>query len=306
MMNGCVATIGFFDGVHQGHQFVIGCVVDEARRRGLEALVVTFDRSPREVLSAEKTKILTTREETVRLVLAAGADRCEVLRFDSELSALSAEEFMRSMLKERLNVGVLVLGYDNRFGRRSNCREESFEDYVRYGKELGIEVIRLPEFVSDRLYGGNCSSSAIRSALREGDVARAAMLLGRPYSISGLVVHGRGEGSRMGFPTANLSPDSVETLLPACGVYAVDVSVEGVAEEPLRGMMNIGTRPTFNDGNALSLEVHLLDFDGDLYGRRLTVSFMRRIRAEQSFDSPESLQRQLKMDKNQVLNDEKI
>ena len=110
----------------------------------------------------------------------------------------------------------------------------------------------------------------------------------------------------MGFPTANLSPDSVETLLPACGVYAVDVSVEGVAEKPLRGMMNIGTRPTFNDGNALSLEVHLLDFDGDLYGRRLTVSFMRRIRAEQSFDSPESLQRQLKMDKNHVLNDEKI
>jgi riboflavin kinase/FMN adenylyltransferase len=302
MMNGCVATIGFFDGVHRGHQFVIGCVVDEARRRGSEALVVTFDRSPREVVSAETTEFLTTRKDTARLVLAAGADRCEVLRFDSELAALSAADFMRLVLKERLNVGVLVLGYDNRFGRRDNCREEGFEDYVRYGKELGIEVIRLPELASC----GSCSSSAIRSALREGDVATATMLLGRPYCISGLVVHGRGEGCRLGFPTANLSPDSVETLLPACGVYAVDVSAEGVAERPLRGMMNIGTRPTFNDGSALSLEVHLFDFDGNLYDRRLTVSFMRRIRAERSFDSPESLQRQLILDKNHVLNYEKI
>lgn len=303
-MNGCVTTIGFFDGVHHGHQFVVGCVVAEARRRGLEAVVITFDRSPKEVVSGEKTKteFLTTRADTVKLILAAGADRCEVLRFDGALAALSVADFMRSILKEGLNVQVLVLGYDNRFGHRDGRREERFEDYVRYGREVGIEVVRLSKLTANYFHtetGSPCSSSAIRKALREGDVDTATRLLGRPYSITGTVVHGRGEGRRLGFPTANLSPDSVETLLPACGVYAVKVSV-GEMETSFRGMMNIGTRPTFNDGGALSLEVHMFDFDSNLYGRRLTVTFIRRIRAERTFDSPEALQRQLEQDKKEV------
>lgn len=307
-MKDCVATIGFFDGVHRGHQFVVGCTAVEARALDLEAVVITFDRSPREVVRRDHlgTELLTTREQTEKLILAAGADRCEVLHFDEELAVLTAKKFMRTVLKEQLGVRVLVLGYDNRFGRRLKSRNEGFADYVRYGKALGIKVINLAEITSKMLRVPSvekCSSSAIRQCLRRGDVESAASLLGRPYSIIGRVVQGRGEGRQMGFPTANLSVESVKTMLPASGVYEVEASVDG---ESRRGMMNIGTRPTFNDGNALSLEVHLFDFDGNLYDRQLTVTFVRRIRAEQTFASVEELRHQLELDQSNILSHEKI
>lgn len=299
---GCVATIGFFDGVHRGHQFVISHMVEEARRRGLEAVVVTLDTHPREVVARcanpsqqKKTQLLTTRDEARRLILEAGADRCEVLHFDQAMAQLSARDFMQTVLRDQLGVKVLMTGYDNRFGHRSRESNEGFDDYVDYGRQLGIEVISLPPLKET---AGSASSSAIRGALSEGDVAQATRLLGRPYSIVGRVVHGFEEGHRLGFPTANIDPASVKTLIPAAGVYAVEVSVEGMSTT-WQGMMNIGTRPTYG-GSKLSLEAHLLDFDGDLYDKSITVTFLKRIREERTFASPDDLRHQLEADRAEV------
>lgn len=300
--SGCVATIGFFDGVHRGHQFVIGRMAEEARRRGLEAVAVTLDTHPREVVRGcsnpaqqKKTQLLTTRDEARRLILAAGADRCEVLHFDASLAELSAKDFMQTVLRDQLGVKVLMTGYDNRFGHRSRESSEGFNDYVEYGRQLGIKVISLPPLKET---AGRASSSAIRSALSEGDVAQATQLLGRPYSIVGHVVHGFEEGRRLGFPTANVAPASVKTLIPAPGVYAVEVSVEGM-KSVWQGMMNIGTRPTYG-GSELSLEVHLLDFDGNLYDKNITLTFLKHIREERAFASRDALRQQLQKDREAV------
>ena len=300
-MDGSVATIGFFDGVHCGHQFVIGCLVNEARQRGLQSVVVTFDEHPRKVIAPPRPSsiereqyLLTPRNEVRKLILEAGADRCEVIHFDKEMAQLSARDFMSKILKERLNVKVLLMGYDNRFGHRTPQSLEGFNDYVRYGQELGIEVKALPAWGK----GPQLSSSAVRHALRDGDVALAAQLLGRHYSNTGRVVHGYEEGHRLGFPTANIDPASVETMIPASGVYAVAVSSSPTLERRM-GMMNIGTRPTYGSHD-LSLEVHLLDFDGDLYGSQLVVTFLQRIRAEQTFSSPDELKQQLETDRKAV------
>ena len=304
-----VATIGFFDGVHLSHQFVIRQVAEEAQKRGLEALVVTFDCPPREVVTGKKCHLLTPLDEKKRLILATGADRCEILPFTPDFATLSAKDFMLEILKNRLRVEVLMLGYDNHFGHRDPDHPETFDDYQRYGREMGIEVLKMPPFtthhpspITHHPPPITQNSTFLRHALRDGDISLAAELLGRPYSITGLVVHGRGEGHRIGFPTANLAPESVETLLPKTGVYAVQIKApsnlpqKGEARTPMMGMMNIGTRPTY-DGTTLSLEVHIFDFDGDLYGQTLTIDFLRRIRDEQPFESPEALRRQLEKDK---------
>jgi len=301
-----VATIGFFDGVHLGHQFVIRQVAKEAQKRGLEALVVTFDCPPREVVTGKKCHLLTTLDEKKRLILAAGADRCEILPFTPDFAALSAKDFMLEILKNRLRVEVLMLGYDNHFGHRDPDHPETFDDYQRYGREMGIEVLKMPPFTTHHPSPTTHhpppitqNSTFLRHALRDGDISLATELLGRHYSITGLVVHGRGEGHRIGFPTANLAPESVATILPKSGVYAVKVRSKGVKESGSKvfpGMMNIGMRPTYN-GTTLSLEVHIFDFDGDLYGQTLTIDFLRRIRDEQPFESPEALRMQLEKDK---------
>ena len=321
------ATIGFFDGVHQGHQFVIRHVADEAHRRGMEAVVVTFDRPPREVVTGQSTPLLTTLEEKKALILAAGADRCEVLPFTREMARLTAKEFMQTILKEQLQVEVLMLGYDNRFGHRTPGVCEDFNDYQRYARELSMEVVKLPQFnpqpsptthqpstINHQNSTLNPQNSTfIRNAVKTGDVALAALLLGRRYSITGRVVHGRGEGRKLNFPTANLAPQTVETIIPATGVYEVAVKGPRVQEfrssgvqefrsenSSLPGIMNIGTRPTYGNGE-LSLEVHLLNFSGNLYNHRLTVEFLRRIRPEQTFSSPEALRQQIEKDRSSVM-----
>ncbi|MBR7043228.1 MAG: riboflavin biosynthesis protein RibF [Prevotella sp.] len=313
------ATIGFFDGVHQGHQFVIRHVADEAHRRGMEAVVVTFDRPPREVVTGQSTPLLTTLEEKKALILAAGADRCEVLPFTREMAMLTAKEFMQTILKEQLQVEVLMLGYDNRFGHRTPGVCEDFNDYQRYARELSMEVVKLPQFnpqpsptthqpstINHQNSTLNPQNSTfIRNAVKTGDVALAALLLGRRYSITGRVVHGRGEGRKLNFPTANPAPQTVETIIPATGVYEVAVKGPRVQEfrsenSSLPGIMNIGTRPTYGNGE-LSLEVHLLNFSGNLYNHRLTVEFLRRIRPEQTFSSPEALRQQIEKDRSSVM-----
>ena len=212
-MVGFVATIGMFDGVHLGHQFVLQQTIDLARESGLQPLCITFDHSPRQ------EQVLTPLDEKVRLIRQMGIDRVEVLSFTAELKSLTARQFMEQVLRNQMNVRVLLTGYDNRFGRN---REEGFDDYVRYGRELGIEVVSLPPAPSEGREGV-VSSSYIRQLLSDGQVAEAADCLGHPYSISGHVAHGEHIGTELGFPTANLVP-SESQLIPAPGAYAVKVS----------------------------------------------------------------------------------
>ena len=288
-----VATIGFFDGVHRGHQYLISRLLEQAAAAGMPSMVITFDRHPREVLGSNyQPRMLSTLSEKLQRLRQTGVDRCEVLSFTPQLAALTAREFMQHVLKEQLNVGKLYIGYDNRFGHN---REEGFDDYVRYGREMGIEVIHNDAFQLNKV---NISSSVVRSFLDEGEVELANQCLGYNYTVEGGVVDGVQEGRKMGFPTANIEPSYALKLIPAPGVYAVKVRVEGT-DEWLSGMMNIGTRPTFGE-NKLSLEVHILHFSGNLYGRTLAVSFVKRLRAERRFSSPSALRNQLIRDEQAV------
>ena len=289
-----IATIGFFDGVHIGHCHLINMLKKVARERGVEACVITFDRHPRQVVQPEWCpEMLTSLEEKTPLLKATGIDRCEVLHFDREMANQSAHDFMLHTLKEKLGVSILVTGYDNRFGHN---RSEGFEDYVRYGKEIGIEVIKGEELTDG---SNNVSSSSIRRMLKEGRIEDATRCLGREYQLTGTVVGGEHIGRTIGFPTANIRPDDSSKLIPANGVYAVDVWSQAGDINRERAMLNIGTRPTFN-GTATTIEVHIPHFAGNLYGSTLSIAFLRKIREERKFDSPEALVEQLNKDLNNI------
>jgi riboflavin biosynthesis protein ribF len=288
-----VATIGFFDGVHRGHRFLIDRVIEEAQRSGMSSVVITFDRHPREVLQTDyQPDLLSTLDEKLLLLSKTHVDNTVVLHFDASLAALTAHDFMRDVLQGQLKVRKLIIGYDNRFGHN---RSEGFDDYVRYGKELGIEVIRADAFLPDDV---RVSSSVIRTCLREGRVDDANRLLGYDYTIESRIVSGYQNGRKMGFPTANLDVTRCQQLLPASGVYAVLVRLKDSVGWK-RGMMNIGHRPTFN-GTTTSMEVNLFNFSGNLYGQELLVTFISKIRDERKFDSIEALAEQLQHDKVQI------
>jgi riboflavin kinase/FMN adenylyltransferase len=273
-----------FDGVHLGHQFVLHHVVETAREQGLQSMAITFDQTmPRD-------QVLTSLSAKRLLLSKTGIDCIEVLQFTDELRQMTAREFMQQVLKEQLNVKILLTGYDNRFGHN---REEGFDDYVRYGQELGIEVKSLPPAPS-KGRGRTISSSFIRQLLTEGHVGKASEGLGYPYTILGRVEHGEHVGTQLGFPTANLVPVDEKQLIPAAGAYAVKVRMENSVEWK-HGMMNIGMRPTFN-GHKRTLEVHVFRLNEDLYGQQLLVSFVERLREEQRFENVETLINQLQQD----------
>lgn len=284
-----VATIGFFDGVHRGHQFLIKQVCDEAKASGMESAVITFDEHPRKVLHQDyQPRLLSTLEEKLILLSRTGIDNVVVLHFDREMAGLSAHDFMEKVLRDRLNVKKLIIGYDNRFGHN---RAEGFDDYVRMGHEMGIEVIQSQAFSLD---GVNVSSSYIRKLIEKGELELANKCLGYPYAIYGKVVSGYQEGRKLGFPTANLDLSGSGQLVPANGVYGVKVRLQD-SMQYRRGMMNIGTRPTFN-GKNLSIEAYIFDFSGDIYGQTLVAAFIHRIRDEHKFDSAEELAEQMRND----------
>lgn len=285
----CVATIGFFDGVHLGHRYLIDHVRQLAQAQGMPSKVVTFGTHPRQVVQTSFVpKLLSTPEEKLKLLRETGIDHTMVLNFDLNMAALTAREFMQRILKERLNVAQLVIGYDNKFGYN---REESFEDYRRHGQAMGIRVVEAPQFAPD---GAHISSSTIRNHLLEGRVKQANALLGYNYSLGGKVVPGFQEGRKMGFPTANLLVENPQKLLPQNGVYATLVEVEGY-ERPLMGMTNIGNRPTFN-GKGVTIETNILDFSADIYGQNMRVAFVERIRAEVKFSTIDELKAKMKED----------
>lgn len=293
-LKSCVATIGFFDGVHRGHQFLIRHLVEAARNEGMESTIITFDEHPRKVLQSDyQPEMLSTLDSKLLLLSKTEVDNTVVLHFDKTMASLSAREFMQQVLHDHLHVRKLFIGYDHRFG---HGRKETFEDYVKYGKELGIEVVRNQAFTLNDIH---VSSSVIRSFLREGEVEMANQCLGYPYTIIGKVVSGFHEGRKLGFPTANLDISHFGQMIPATGVYAVRVRLENSVEMK-RGMMNVGTRPTFN-GKRITLETHIFNFDGDIYDQLLLVSFAHRIRGERKFESPKELAEQLKEDEETVL-----
>ena len=295
MTEPCVATIGFFDGVHRGHQFLISHLVETARQDGMPAVVITFDEHPRKVLQSDyQPEMLSTLDSKLLLLSKTEVDDAVVLHFTREMAAMSAREFMQQVLHDHLHVKKLFIGYDHRFGHN---REETFDDYVRYGKEMGIEVIKNQAY---SMNGINISSSVIRSFLKEGEVDMANQCLGYPYTIIGKVVNSYHEGRKLGFPTANLDLSHFGQMIPAPGVYAVKARLEGTVVWK-QGMMNIGTRPTF-DGKQLTLETHIFNFEGDIYDQLLLVSFVKRIRGERKFESPEELAAQLKEDEQMIIN----
>lgn len=283
-----VATIGFFDGVHKGHRHLISQVVEEAHRQRLTSMVITFDCHPRQIVKTDyRPQLLSTLEEKIALLATTGIDRCVVLHFDEHLASLSAQEFMADVLSKHLNVKTLIIGYDNRFGHN---RTDGFDDYVGYGREMGMAVVQATPYVME---GVNVSSSVVRSLLKEGEVAMAARCLGYAYNIVGTVQSGEHIGTQIGFPTANIVADDALKLIPANGVYATRVRLaDGTT---WKSMLNIGTRPTF-DGHNTTIEAHLLDFNGNLYGQRLSVEFVARIRSERKFRNAAELVKQLKRD----------
>lgn len=291
------ATIGCFDGVHRGHQMLVQMMVCEARRRGLKPIAVTFDRLPRQLFdSSFHPQLLSTLEEKEACLKALGVEEVIVLPFTHQLAALSAEAFMREILRDQLSVELLVTGYDHRFG---HDRSKGFGDYVRYGQLLGIDVVRGDVAMMDDQMA--VSSTVIRQMLaEEGRVEMMSDVLTRRYTLSGRVVSGEHIGQELGFPTANLEPDSQEKLIPASGAYAVwamvDCGITNPSEQRMPAMMNIGTRPTF-EGKQQTLEVHILKDVGNLYGQKMTVEFVSRLRDEQRFDTREALIAQLKSDR---------
>lgn len=285
MKNSCAVTIGFFDGVHRGHRYLLHQLEELAAANGLSPVAVTFDCHPRTVVQTDFVpSLLTTQEEKLALLSEAFGGEVVVLPFTQELSALSAKEFMLSVLREKLGAKLLLMGYNHRFGHGGGTVEE----YIAWGKETGIGVC-----VADALADEKVSSSKIRSLVSQGEINGANTLLGYPYFLTGKVIEGRQLGRQIGFPTANLSLPK-QKLLPACGVYAVWVVMpDGVKRG---GILCIGHRPTIEANGETSVEVHIFDFDGNLYGESITVDFIGKLREEQHFESLDALQNQLTQD----------
>lgn len=280
-----IATVGTFDGVHRGHREVIAALIEEGAARHLLPLLITFSNHPLQVVAPERAPgLLQTPEEKLREL--SGCDVCvSMLSFDPELCSLTAEQWMRR-LRDEFGVRAMVVGYDNTFG--CDGRSLRHEDFHRIGREAGVEILDAPVLPG-------ISSSAVRKAIMAGDVIAAAGMLGRRYELSGEVVAGKQLGRKLGFPTANLLVDS-RKLLPAEGVYAVTVSGAAADGSVLPGVVNIGRRPSLDDGDHLSVECHIAGFSGDLYGRRLTLGFVERLRGEEHFADLESLRRQITAD----------
>lgn len=290
-----VATIGFFDGVHRGHRYLIEQVREAAAVRGLASSVVTFPVHPRKVMQADyHPELLTTCNEKVALLAEIGIDYCIMLDFTPDIARLSAKEFI-TVLKEQYRIQVLVIGYDHRFGHN---RSEGFDDYVRYGQELGMEVLlaRAYSYIKDEAEVA-VSSSAIRRLLHEGDVSDAAEYLGYDFFLDGTVINGYRVGRKIGFPTANLRVDDPDKLVPADGVYAVHVLFGG---REYGGMLSIGYRPTLNNGPERSIEVHIFDFNADAYHQPMRLSFVRRTRPELKFDTIDELIARLHQDEAEI------
>lgn len=288
-----VLTMGTFDGVHLGHQCILTRLVHAARADAAPSMLLTFDPHPREVIGrgSDEVRLLTTIDERLRLLERYDIDMCFVLPFTRDLSLLTAEEFFRRIIVDRIGARHLIVGFDHAFGRG---RSGTIEALRALGAAHGIAVDVVPELDVD---GQKASSSAIRSALMEGDIARATRYLGRPYQLSGIIQRGEGLGAQIGFPTANIHIDHPRKLLPKVGVYAARV---GVGTRTIDAMMNIGYRPTVSNEHRITVEAHLFDFTENIYGVPVDVAVLERVRDERAFPSIDALAEQLRSDRDTV------
>ena len=291
-----VVATGFFDGVHLGHRLVLEKLVSVARARGEGSEVVTFWPHPRNVLQddARNLRLLTSLSEKKELISSIGVDKVEVLPFTRSFSRLTTKEYLEDYVKGRFGGKAILLGYDNRIGSDLLSPVEIAE----VAERLGLEVIRAESLSSPK--GIVVSSTKIREAVASGDVEGAAAMLGYKYSLFGVVVAGNRLGRTIGFPTANMRLYEPLKLLPGNGVYSVEVESLG---RKFKGMCNIGTRPTVNSGSDRTVETNIFDFDEDIYGLDLKVTFLRKIRDERRFASLDALKAQLIQDRESCLED---
>jgi riboflavin kinase/FMN adenylyltransferase len=286
-----VVALGNFDGVHLGHQVVVRRAVEEARSRGMRAVAVTFDPHPRAVLRpGSEPKLLTVLEVREELLLGCGVDEVRVLRFDLDLSKKSPEDFVREVLVGELGAGVVVVGENFRFGYKASG---DVKDLDRHMRDAGGEAYAVPTYDLGEAAGSGeaINSTRIRMLLHDGEAREAARLLGRPYSLRGVVVEGDKRGHALGFPTANVLPGAV-ALVPGRGVYAGHVRV---GEERYGACTNVGVAPTFERRES-RVEAYLLDYEGDLYGEVIDVTFEERLRPEKQFSGVYELKEQIARD----------
>ena len=285
-----VLTVGTFDGVHEGHKVLIKAVVERADELSARSVIVTFDPHPRDIINpgSDGIKLLSTLPERCELLADLGIDEMIVIPFDRDFSLLTSEEFIRDVIYKKIGVKEFIIGYDHQFGKD---REGTIETVRSLGEELGFQanVISRQEVENQTV-----SSTSIRKALQvEGNAEKAAKFLGRYYILHGTVVHGEKRGGKIGFPTANVHVDQAKKIIPREGVYAVWIRVDG---EYHPAMMNIGKRPTF-DGEDLTVEVNIFDFNEDIYGKEVHTQFVRRLRDEKKFSGADDLKKQLEKDK---------
>lgn len=290
-LKNAVVTTGTFDGVHLGHQTILNRLTETARLNKGESVLLTFWPHPRIVLNKDTDiKLLQSLEEKISALETMGLDHLIIHPFDLEFAKTSSMEFIRDILKEKIGATQLVIGYDHHFGRN---REGSFKHLKASSQKYGFGVEEIPAQDVDNIH---VSSTKIRKALSIGDIETANTYLSRPFSIIGQVIHGEKIGRSIGFPTANISINESYKLIPLNGVYAVDVHLENDITV-YKGMLNIGFKPTLDDGKQnLSIEVHIIDFDGDIYDSKIKVDFKVRIRDEKQFSSLDDLKDQLKED----------
>jgi len=288
-----VLTVGTFDGVHAGHRVLVRRVTEEAKKTDARSVIVTFDPHPREILNPGKSGIhlLTSLEERCELLADMGIDLMVVIPFDRDFSLLTSAEFVKEIIWKKIGVSRFIIGYDHQFGRD---REGSIDTIQKFGEKLGFEAMVVSKYeVGDKAV----SSTKIRNALeKEGNLEEAAKFLERYYLLTGTVVHGDQRGKEIGFPTANIIPSHSKKVIPKNGVYAVWVQFQDLF---FKGVMNIGTKPTFG-GNKKSIETHILDFDKDVYGEFLRIQMVERIRDEVKFSSVDELKEQIRADREKA------
>ncbi|MGB2305340.1 MAG: bifunctional riboflavin kinase/FAD synthetase [Flavobacteriaceae bacterium] len=287
-----ILTIGTFDGVHVGHQKIIANLVQQAKEKKHLAVVLTFFPHPRMVLQKDiDIKLIDTVEEKQNILASLGVDVLVIHPFSKEFSRLTSLEFIRDLLVNTFKISKVIMGYDHRFGRN---REASIKDVYLYGDTYGFEVEEIP---AQEISSVNVSSTKIRNALTEGDLKKVNTFLNRPYQLSGIVTPGAGLGRTIDFPTANIKIKETYKLCPPNGVYCVQSTINN---KLIKGMMNIGMRPTVN-GKTKTIEVHFFEFNQTLYEQSLTIEILDKIREEQKFDSLDKLQKQLEKDKKNCL-----
>jgi riboflavin kinase/FMN adenylyltransferase len=290
-----VATLGIFDGVHRGHMVLLDCLVSRAREGKGESVVITFSPHPRLVLEQNKINLtfLTTMEEKSVLLENAGVDHLIIIEFNNLFSKIPACDFIKDILVQKIGTKHLIIGYNHHFGIRG---EGDFNTIKECSETLGFSVEQVQGYHTEE---GAISSSSIRNALLRGKLDDANSWLGYSYSVNGTVIEGRKIGRSIGFPTANIKPDSQYKLIPCNGVYAVEVKLDNVVYP---GMLSIGSNPTVNaDISFRSIEVHILNFDKDIYGKEISVIFRKRLRDEKKFDNLKQLTEQMEHDKQDTL-----